>query len=212
MSALDDRRDALLDEVLRHVPFDGWSAKSLDAARIALDLDALTLHRAFPNGIADAVREFSDRADREMLRSVAALARDVRTRDRIAAAMRARLEALTPHREAARRLVAWCALPGTSPSRRGFSIARWIRSGTRRATVPPISASTPSAPCSAASTARLCSTGWRIARPARKKRGASLTGASTTSCACRGSAIGRPDFCVGSGLRRGVRSRPSAAR
>ena len=115
MSALDDRHDALLDEVLRHVPFDGWSAKSLDAARIALDLDALTLHRAFPNGIADAVREFSDRADREMLRSVAALARDVRTRDRIAAAVRARLEALTPHREAARRLVAWCALPGHQP-------------------------------------------------------------------------------------------------
>jgi ubiquinone biosynthesis protein COQ9 len=100
--------DALLDEVLRHVPFDGWSMRALESAAGG---DALTLDREFPNGVADAVRAFSDRADAAM---VAALAYDPpdRVRDRIAAAVRARLEHLAPHREAVRRLTAWFALPG----------------------------------------------------------------------------------------------------
>ena len=100
--------DALLDEVLRHVPFDGWSRRALEAA---VDGDAGTLDREFPNGVADAVRAFSDRADAAM---IAALEKNPpeHTRDRIAAAIRARLEHLTPHKEAVRRLAGWLAMPG----------------------------------------------------------------------------------------------------
>lgn len=99
--------DAVLDAVLRHVPFDGWSVRALKAAAP----DPVTFDREFPGGVADAVRAFSDRADAAM---TAALAKDPpeRTRDRIARAVRARLEYLAPHREAARRLTAWFALPG----------------------------------------------------------------------------------------------------
>jgi ubiquinone biosynthesis protein COQ9 len=74
----------------------------------------VTLDREFPNGVADAVRAFSDRADAAM---IAALEQDPpeRTRDRVAAAVRARLEHLAPHKEAVRRLSGWFALPGHQP-------------------------------------------------------------------------------------------------
>jgi ubiquinone biosynthesis protein COQ9 len=104
-------KDALLDEVLRHVPFDGWSRRALEAA---VGGKAVTLDREFPNGVSDAVRAFSDRADAAM---IAALEKDPpqHMRDRIAAAIRARLEHLAPHKEAVRRLAGWLALPGNQP-------------------------------------------------------------------------------------------------
>jgi ubiquinone biosynthesis protein COQ9 len=102
--------DALLDEVLRHVPFEGWSMRALDAAAG----DVLTLDREFPNGVADAVRAFSDRADAAMIAAVEQNTPE-HTRDRIAAAIRARLEHLAPHKEAVRRLAGWFALPGNQP-------------------------------------------------------------------------------------------------
>jgi ubiquinone biosynthesis protein COQ9 len=99
--------DKLLDEVLRHVPFDGWTERAL--ANCA-DPDACA--RAFPGGIADVVREFNARADRAMIAAVQAMGEGTRTRDRVAYAVRARLESLAPHREAARRLATWAAMPG----------------------------------------------------------------------------------------------------
>jgi ubiquinone biosynthesis protein COQ9 len=99
--------DRLLDEVLRHVPFDGWTERALASCA---DPDACA--REFPGGISDVVREFNARADRAMIAAVQGLGEETRTRDRIAFAVRARLESLTPHREAARRLAAWAAMPG----------------------------------------------------------------------------------------------------
>lgn len=98
---------ALLDEVLRHVPFEGWSQRALEAAAG----DALTLDREFPGGVADAVRAFSDRADAAMV-TVLESNKPERVRDRIALAVRSRLEHLAPHKEATRRLAGWLALPG----------------------------------------------------------------------------------------------------
>jgi len=99
--------DAVLDVVLRHVPFDGWTRRALEAAAP----DPVAFDREFPNGVADAVRAFSDRADAAMVKALAKHLPE-RTRDRVALAVRARLEYLAPHREAARRLTAWFALPG----------------------------------------------------------------------------------------------------
>ena len=100
-------KDAVLDAVLRHVPFDGWTRRALEAAVP----DPVSFDREFPNGVADAVRAFSDRADAAMVKALAKHPTE-RTRDRVALAVRARLEYLAPHREAARRLTAWLALPG----------------------------------------------------------------------------------------------------
>ena len=53
-------------------------------------------------------------ADGEMRRHLAAV-KEARVRDRISLAVRARLEAMAPHREAARRAAAFLALPQNAP-------------------------------------------------------------------------------------------------
>src|SRR5258708_1223542 len=106
-------RDSLLLAVLRDVPFDGWSGGMI-AAGGRLGLDAAEVATLFPGGARDAVAAFSRWADREMLAALAGqdlAARKVR--ERIAAAARARLAVLDPHREAGRRAL---AAPAVAPN------------------------------------------------------------------------------------------------
>ncbi len=105
-------REEMLPEILRHVVFDGWSPRALDAGARALGIDAATLRRAYPAGVAGAVTQFSDWADAQMLIALGDAPAGLRTHKRVAYAIRARLSALAPHREAVRRLAAWSALPG----------------------------------------------------------------------------------------------------
>jgi ubiquinone biosynthesis protein COQ9 len=110
------RRDTLLMAVLRDVPFDGWRGSVLAAAGGRLGLDAAEVATLFPAGARDAVAAFSRWADRAML---AALADQdlaaMKVRERIAAAARARLAVLDPHREAVRRALSLLALPHNVP-------------------------------------------------------------------------------------------------
>src|SRR5436190_12022819 len=94
------RKDALLEATLPDVPFDGWSVAALRAGARSLGLAKAEALELFPGGAADLVAWFSDWADRRMLAAVAALPLDeMKVRDRIATAVRARLTALEPHRE-----------------------------------------------------------------------------------------------------------------
>ena len=109
-------RDALLLALLRDVPFDGWSGGVIVAAGGRLGLDAAEVATLFPGGGRDAVVAFSRWADREML--TALTGQDLpamKVRDRIAAAVRARLAVLDPHREAVRRALSLLALPHSVP-------------------------------------------------------------------------------------------------
>jgi ubiquinone biosynthesis protein COQ9 len=109
-------RDSLLLAVLRDVPFDGWSGGVIVAAGGRLGLDAAEVATLFPGGGRDAVAAFSRWADREML--AALTGQDLpamKVRDRIAAAARARLAVLEPHREAVRRALSLLALPHNVP-------------------------------------------------------------------------------------------------
>ncbi len=105
-------REAMLPALLRHVPFDGWSARALEAAARTAGVDKATLRRAYPRGVVDAVEQFSAWADAEMLVALADAPAGLGVRQRVAYAVRARLSALAPHREAVRRLTTWTALPG----------------------------------------------------------------------------------------------------
>lgn len=115
MEYLDAVRARLLPAALAHVPFDGWTARTLARAAADAGVGHDDLLRACPNGAADLVAHWVAQADRDM---VAALGRrDLKTmkvRERIACAIRARLEPLAPHREAVRRALALQALPGRS--------------------------------------------------------------------------------------------------
>ncbi|HEY5597215.1 MAG TPA: COQ9 family protein [Kiloniellales bacterium] len=109
-------RDRILVATLPHVAFDGWSQTALKAGTADAGLDASMAARAFPGGAPDLVEHFADWADRRMLEELAGLdVGKMRVRDRIAQAVKARIGVLAAHREAARRMLSFLALPPNAP-------------------------------------------------------------------------------------------------
>ncbi|MBV9521308.1 MAG: COQ9 family protein [Alphaproteobacteria bacterium] len=109
-------KDRLLLAVLPNVAFDGWSIAALRAGARNLALDEAEAIALFPRGGIELVAWFSRWADRAMLAAVAGAEFEaLKIRERIAAAIRARLAALEPHREASRRALALLALPQNMP-------------------------------------------------------------------------------------------------
>lgn len=109
-------RDQILVAALAHVAFDGWTQRTLKAGVKDAGMSQDMALRAFAGGIPDLVDHWADWADRRMLDDLAAqdLAA-MRIRDRITAAVKARLQVMDPHPEAARRLFAYLALPPNAP-------------------------------------------------------------------------------------------------
>jgi ubiquinone biosynthesis protein COQ9 len=109
-------RETLMLAALPHVAFDGWGAAALAAAAQDAGMPAADVARLFPGGAADAVALFSDWADARMVAAMrAAEPGALRLHERVALGIRARLAALGPHREAARRAASFLALPTNAP-------------------------------------------------------------------------------------------------
>ena len=103
-------RASILPELLAIAPFDGWTRTSLERAASDAGVDPATLTAAFPSGIADAFRYWSDTLDGEMTAAMAAPEfAGLNIREKVAFAVRARLDALRSHKEAARRAAATSA-------------------------------------------------------------------------------------------------------
>jgi ubiquinone biosynthesis protein COQ9 len=98
--------DRLLEAALAHAPFEGWGRRTLVHAAHDAGIDRATMLRLCPGGGSDLLAMLDDWADRKMLAAVSAadLAR-LPVRRRVARLIRARLEALGPHREAVRRAI-----------------------------------------------------------------------------------------------------------
>lgn len=108
---MTELRETLLDAALLHVPFDGWSDDALRAAARDLTLDLATAREVFPRGGVDMAIAFHKRGDAQMLRALKAQAmQDLRFRDRVALAVRLRIEA-AQDRELVRRGTTLFALP-----------------------------------------------------------------------------------------------------
>ncbi len=103
--------DALLDAALIHVAFDGWSPATFDAACADAEIEPGLAETLFPRRHVDLALAFHARGDAEM---VARLKREpldgLRFRDKVAAAVRYRLEAVED-KEAVRRGTTLFALP-----------------------------------------------------------------------------------------------------
>jgi ubiquinone biosynthesis protein COQ9 len=113
---LIEMRRTILDALLPNVAFDGWTDKALAHAAKQAGYEAIDARRAFPRGPAQAVAYFSAETDRRMIAALEQMdLPSMRIRDRIAGAVRTRLELLAPHKEAVRRAVAFEALPGNAP-------------------------------------------------------------------------------------------------
>jgi ubiquinone biosynthesis protein COQ9 len=112
---LDEAR--LLAAILKQVPFDGWSRQALLSGAAAIGLHEGHIALAYPHGVRDAVAAFSQWANAAMMAQLAneKLFTRMRTRDKVAYAVRVRLELLAPHREAVQRLYAWALLPHHAP-------------------------------------------------------------------------------------------------
>lgn len=113
---IEATRRRLLERTLDHVPFDGWTMTALQRAAADEGLDGATVVNAFPGGPAELVAFHSAEADRRLLESLQAMdLASMRVRDRIATAVRLRLEQNAEHREAIRRALAFLALPQNGP-------------------------------------------------------------------------------------------------
>lgn len=106
-------RRKLLAAALPLAAFEGWSERTLRQAAAAAGLPAGFGRLAFPGGPGELVAFYVAEADGAMLAALAAhdLAA-LKVRQRIALAIRLRLEALLGQREAVRRALAWQMLPG----------------------------------------------------------------------------------------------------
>ena len=107
----DDTKDRLLDAALLHVPFDGWADTSFLAAISDTGIDPTLARALCPRGAVDLALAFHARGDSGMMqRIVASNLGQMRFRDRIAAAVRFRLE-VVEDKEVVRRGVTLFALP-----------------------------------------------------------------------------------------------------
>jgi len=100
---------------VRHAMFDGWTHKIIAMGAHDAGFDEAAGAVAFPGGINDLIGEFSRWADDEMVDALEA--RDLsglKVRERVALAVRTRLEILAPYREAVRRLNSHFTLPGNA--------------------------------------------------------------------------------------------------
>jgi len=107
---MDNELDNLLDAMLLHVPFDGWSARALDASAAEAGIGPDLVRAVAPRGAIDLAAAYHRRGDRQMLdRLKATDLAALRFRDRVAAAVRYRIEA--SEREPVRRGMTLFALP-----------------------------------------------------------------------------------------------------
>jgi ubiquinone biosynthesis protein COQ9 len=109
---VQDLRDRILLATLPHVAFEGWSDQ---AVRDGLAEAGLTPEQGlltFAGGPLEMIEHWMRYADRRMLELMQGLdPASMRVRERIAAAVRFRIEVNVPYREAVRRTISFLALP-----------------------------------------------------------------------------------------------------
>ena len=99
-------KDKLLEASLPHIIFDGWSMKSLQAATSDLGIKEGMVYTVFVNPENELVGHFSDWADRRMIARLDKIdLESMKIRERIAIAVRMRLEELSGQEEALRRSI-----------------------------------------------------------------------------------------------------------
>ncbi|MEL6111451.1 MAG: COQ9 family protein [Pseudomonadota bacterium] len=105
-------RRQVFDVLVKAVPFDGWTTLALREAAEDAGLSSSMIALIFPGGVRDAIDLFAEDADIAMLEAMTSDDfAQMKIREKVAFAIRARLNAIEPHKEAARRAAATLALP-----------------------------------------------------------------------------------------------------
>ncbi len=109
---MTETADRILDAALMHVPFDGWSDVTFRGAAGDADVPLDEAKALFPRGAVDLAMAFHRRGDRQLAEALAkADLSGMRFRDRVAHAVKLRLDLVEPHKEAVRRGATLFSLP-----------------------------------------------------------------------------------------------------
>ena len=107
--------DRLLDAILMHVPFDGWSDAAFKAAVADTDIGMEAARALFPRGATDLAVAYHRRGDQAMVqRLMEEDLSELRFSERVATALWYRVEAMDD-REAVRRASTLFSLPTNAP-------------------------------------------------------------------------------------------------
>lgn len=107
--------DKLIDAILMHVAFDGWSDEAFKAAIADTGVDPVVARGLFPRGARDLARAWHDRGDDRMATAFAAAdLTGMRYSEKVAHAVRLRIEAIDD-KEALRRAMVQNILPLNAP-------------------------------------------------------------------------------------------------
>ena len=110
-----DMLEVLLDAALNHVAFDGWTETTFEAAVADSGCDPVVARALYPRGAVDLAAAFHRRGDTQMAAYLAETdLSEMRFRDRIAAAVRYRLDSIHD-KDAVRRAMTLFSLPHLAP-------------------------------------------------------------------------------------------------
>jgi ubiquinone biosynthesis protein COQ9 len=108
----EELRTPLLDAMMDHIAFDGWSMTALNNAAGDIGVSPEMAELAFPRGAIEVLEFHLDRADQRLMQTLLDMdLPSMRIRDRITVAVRTRLEQNTKHREAIARGLNMLAMP-----------------------------------------------------------------------------------------------------
>lgn len=109
-------RDRLVDAIMAHVPFDGWGDAAFTAGANDAGIDLPRALNAFPGGMAEVLAYNHRRHDQVMIDQLARSGAQMgKLRERIAHAVRLRLELVEGQREAIRAGISFLLLPENAP-------------------------------------------------------------------------------------------------
>lgn len=109
---IDQLRHDLMVAALTHVFYDGWTWEAINRAAEDCGVSPLAAEAAFPGGPAEVIELFSTEADLAMLRAVEEQdLESMGVRERVALAVRTRLEQNAEHKEAIGRALSFLAMP-----------------------------------------------------------------------------------------------------
>ncbi|MGE0408089.1 MAG: COQ9 family protein [Amphiplicatus sp.] len=112
IDGFEPARRAILEAALVRAPYEGWSRATMGAAAREAGIEPAALAAAFPGGVGDLLTYWSEETDAAMRAAMAGPDFEpLKIRAKVAFAVRARLDLLRPHKEAARRAAAALALP-----------------------------------------------------------------------------------------------------
>jgi ubiquinone biosynthesis protein COQ9 len=115
MTSTDNTTELFVENMLRHVPFDGWSETAMQITADELALSATDVASLFPKGVDSVIAIGSDDVDAKMVAVFMSRFADkfdeMPTYVKIRELLLIRFEILQPHKEAIRKMLTFIAKP-----------------------------------------------------------------------------------------------------